>query len=100
MAHWQNINDNEKGLVGDLTFETVMPLCQQVKKEFSLNSSHVLNLAKVEHCDSASLILLLTIIELFSGSQYRVSFVNVPKAIRTLITLYNLQTIIEVSDDI
>lgn len=99
-AKWVAIREGEVGLVGDLTFETIQPLCKAIGTELPLLHNNVVCLSKVQRCDSASLILLLMVIEHFQDSQFSVSFIDMPSAMRTLINLYSLQSIITSPHDV
>ena len=96
-AAWAKIHEGELSLVGDLTFDTIPALCHAIRVECSLFSDVKISLSKVQQCDSASLVLLLSIIEHFKKSQFSVSFTDIPKTIQTLIALYNLHSIISTS---
>lgn len=95
MANITVSNSSQSHINGELTFYTATKLCQQVTKLYKAESDMTIDLAQVEKCDSASLVLLLKIIENYDNSGYKVVFTNIPESISTLIRLYNLQEIIK-----
>lgn len=80
---------------GELTFATVKVLCDQVTTIFVPDANKDVNLQAVTVCDSASVVLLLMIVQRFGNTDYHVRFRHVPSSITTLINLYNLSHIIE-----
>lgn len=97
---WIVIREGELGLEGDLVFETISPLCQAISAELSLLNKVTISLAQVQRCDSASLVLLLSIIEYCNENELSVTFTDMPNAMHTLINLYNLQSLFSRAHDI
>jgi ABC-type transporter Mla MlaB component len=93
-AEFVQHNHHEIAIKGDLKFSTITALCKQLPTVFVCDANVTVNLAQVSVCDSASLVLLLSIIERYRATDFTVSFSHIPNAILTLIRVYNLQTLI------
>jgi ABC-type transporter Mla MlaB component len=88
--------DNTLVLTGVLTFYTIGPVCATIAEHCAVLDTIVVDLAGVGESDSASLVVLLSILRYASAHHKTVRFTNIPKKIITLIKLYDLQTIIKI----
>ena len=81
---------------GDLTFATVTTLCQAIPDYFTNIHDVTIDLSAIKNCDSASLVLLISIIRFLGTRNKTVTFTHLPQSIITLIKLYNLQQLITI----
>ena len=79
---------------GELSFSTVKPLYEQISSIFSSVNKFTVDLQGVNHCDSASVVLLLGIVKYASQEHASIMFTNIPEPMQILINLYNLSDLI------
>lgn len=96
MAQISHQQDGVIDISGDLTFATVTPLCHAIPDYFANTHDVTVDLSAVKNCDSASLVLLISIIRFLDARNKTVTFTRLPKSIVTLIKLYNLQQLITI----
>lgn len=83
------------GISGEINFATVVHLTEQLTAAWLANPLvKTIDLSKVEHCDSSSLIVLLQLWRLAKKQQRALRFINLPVKTRRLITLSNLEPIL------
>ncbi len=90
-------NSSELVLDGDLTFMTIKPLYQKLNAVFSPEADVTVDLKNVAMCDSASLVLLLSIVQRAEQHKFAVQFTHIPQNLLMLIRLYKLTEIIKSS---
>ncbi len=99
MTQVSTLQDGIVSISGDLTFTTVTALCQAIPKYFTATQDVAVDLSAVKNCDSASLVLLVSITRFFVAKNKTVTFIHLPQSMLTLVELYNLQQLIVIKKD-
>lgn len=85
--------DNTVALKGEITFYTAPELCIQLLRILPKDQTFMIDLKHVTACDSASMVVLLQIVRFATQHQQTVNFVSMPKSMRVLSELYDLNPI-------
>ena len=92
------LSTQENGVLnvdGEITFYNAATLCSQLKTFMPQDVKQVtVELANLSHCDSASLVFLITLLRQAKKHSQAVTFLNIPQAMQALIKLYNLSRLI------
>ena len=88
-------NSNGKFLLsGSLDQKTVSKLWQQKNILVANDNKIVIDLSTIKHSDSAGLALLVCLQSNAKQSQYQLSYINIPQQLQQLITLNNLEDVL------
>ena len=88
-------NSNGKFLLsGSLDQKTVSKLWQQKNILVANDNKIVIDLSTIKHSDSAGLALLVCLQSNARQSQYQLSYINIPQQLQQLITLNNLEDVL------
>jgi ABC-type transporter Mla MlaB component len=91
------VNENCLRLSGDFTFYTITLLNQEAIQFLSQNPSiSEIDLSGVKDCDSALLLLLLSLWRQTQKHQITIRFINLPLQLTRLIALSNLKNVLGV----
>lgn len=93
-----SIVDNAVSLSGDITFYNAPTLCAQLLQMLPKDQAIMVDLKQVTKCDSASIVVLLQIIRFVTKYQQTVKFVNMPKNMRVLSELYDLNSLFKIKN--
>ena len=93
-----SIVDNAVSLNGDITFYNAPTLCAQLLQMLPKDQAIMVDLKQVTKCDSASIVVLLQIIRFVTKYQQTVKFVNMPKNMRVLSELYDLNSLFKIKN--
>ncbi|MSP53395.1 MAG: STAS domain-containing protein, partial [Gammaproteobacteria bacterium] len=83
---------------GDITFYNAPTLCAQLLQMLPKDQAIMVDLKQVTKCDSASIVVLLQIIRFVTKYQQTVKFVNMPKNMRVLSELYDLNSLFKIKN--
>ena len=90
--------DNTVSLKGEITFYNAPAICAQLLSMLPTDQPIIVNLQQVAKCDSASIVVLLQIIRFVNQHQQTVQFVDMPKPMRVLSELYDLNPIFKLKN--
>lgn len=93
--HWQ-VEANQLRLSGELERETLLPLWQQ--RDGLMQQVEIIDVSGLDRVDSAGLALLVHLRQAGIQRGKAPRFTGITDKLSSLITLYNLQKIIEDSD--
>jgi ABC-type transporter Mla MlaB component len=89
---------NTVSLNGAITFYNAPELCARLLQILPKDQALTVDLKHVTKCDSASIVVLLQIIRFATQHQQTVKFVDMPKAMRVLSDLYDLNTLFKIKN--
>lgn len=85
-------------LSGDLVFASVGALLDQAAPLFAAVPDPVVDLASVDHCDSAGLVLLLEWVARAAQAGRSIRFVNLPEDLIGIARLSNAETLLPLAN--
>lgn len=95
------ITETGKGtflVTGDLVFSTVGALLDQAAPMFAARPEAIVDLASVDHCDSAGLVLLLDWVANAAHAGKSIRFVNLPEDLIGIARLSNAETLLPLAN--
>jgi anti-anti-sigma factor len=89
------VNEARLKIVGDLTFYTIKNLHKEATKYLLKHPVSEIDLIGVKNCDSAALLLLISLWRQSKAQNHSIEYLNYPKQLIRLMDLSNLHNLLK-----